>query len=128
MIAELSRAEMRVAEAICKGYTVKEAADALFVSPETVKSTKRNIFMKLNVKKETELIMLMVCNVLGKKFSIKELRERGVSMLLSLLFLVMALNYSSPDDMRQMRARRAGRRYEQVIGGTDDGGQDDDDE
>lgn len=118
---ELSRAERRVAEALCKGFTVQEAAESLFVSPDTVKSAKKSIFLKLNIKKETELVMWMACKVLGKNFNLKDLREKGISLLLSLTFLIMAVTYQSSDDMRQMRVRRSGRRYEQVV----DGGQDD---
>ena len=60
-------------------------------------------------------------DALGKKFSVKELREKGVSVLLSLTLLVMGCINATPDDMRRM-PRRGGRRIETVIdGGTDNG-------
>lgn len=79
MLRELSAAEMRVAEEMTKCGTREEIAEGLSVSINTVKSHMRNIFLKLNIHSDTELLMVMVCEKLGKKFNAKELREKGVS-------------------------------------------------
>lgn len=125
MLRELSAAEMRVAEEMTKCGTREEIAEGLSISINTVKSHMRNIFLKLNIHSDTELLMVMVCEKLGKDFSMKELREKGVSMLLSLTLLVMACTLNTPDSMRRM-SRRGGRvRIENVIDGGQDDGSDD---
>lgn len=121
MLRELSAAEMRVAKEMTKCRSRQEVADALFVSVNAVKWHLKNIYLKLNIHTDTELWIVMACEALGKKFSAKELRERGVSILLSLTLLVMGCINATPDDMRRM-PRRGGRRIETVIdGGTDNG-------
>ena len=121
MLSELSAAEMRVAKEMTKCRSRQEVADALFVSVNAVKWHLKNIYLKLNIHTDTELWIVMACEALGKKFSAKELRERGVSILLSLTLLVMGCINATPDDMRRM-PRRGGRRIETVIdGGTDNG-------
>lgn len=121
MLRELTASEMRVAKEMTKCRSRQEVADALFVSVNAVKWHLKNIYLKLNIHTDTELWIVMACEALGKKFSAKELRERGVSILLSLTLLVMGCINATPDDMRRM-PRRGGRRIETVIdGGTDNG-------
>jgi len=57
--AVLSAAEHRVADAIGRGLTNREAASALFVSPKTVDFHLHNIFRKLDVRSRTELAVRM---------------------------------------------------------------------
>lgn len=123
MLRELSAAEMRVAKEMTKCRSRQEVADALFVSVNAVKWHLKNIYLKLNIHTDTELWIVMACEALGKKFSAKELRERGVSILLSLTLLVMGCINATPDDMRRM-PRRGGRRIETVIDGVTDNGDD----
>lgn len=124
MLRELSAAEMRVAKEMTKCGTREEVAERLFLSVNTVKTHIKNIYLKLNIHTDTELWIVMACEALGKRFSAKELRERGVSILLSLTLLVMGCVNATPDDMRRM-PRRGGRRIETVMdGGTGDGGDD----
>lgn len=121
MLHELTAAEMRVAKEMTKCGTREEIAGRLSLSVNTVKMHIKNIYLKLNIHTETELWIVMACEALGKRFSAKELRESGVSILLSLTLLVMGCINATPDDMRRM-PRRNGRRIETVIdGGADDG-------
>lgn len=120
MLSELSPAELRVAKEMTKGGTREQVAERLFVSHNTVKSHLKNIFLKLNIHSELELWVLMACESLGKKFSAKELREKGVSILLSVTLFVMGCMNANTDDMRRM-PRRSGRKIEVVIDGGDDG-------
>lgn len=125
MLQELSATEMRVAKEMTKCVRRKDAAENLLMSIDSVKLHLKNIYLKLNIHSDTELLMVMVCDALGKKFSVKELRERGVSILLSLTLLVMGCMNMTPDDMRRM-PRRGGRRIEVVTdnGGLDNGSDD----
>lgn len=121
MLRELTAPEMRVAKEMTKCRSRQEVADALFLSINAVKWHLKNIYLKLNIHNDMQLVMVMVGDALGKKFSVKELREKGVSVLLSLTLLVMGCINATPDDMRRM-PRRGGRRIETVIdGGTDNG-------
>lgn len=121
MLRELTAAELRVAKEMTKCKGRQGVADDLCMSINTIKMHLRNVYLKLNIHTDMELQMVMACEALGKKFSIKELREKGVNILLSMIFLVMACTNASPSDMRRM-PRRSGRRIEIVMeGGTDDG-------
>lgn len=111
---------MRVAKEMTKCAGREGAAEKLYLSAETVRTHLKNIYLKLNIHNEMELLMVVVGDALGKKFSVKELREKGVSVLLSLTLLVMGCMNATPDDMRRM-PRRSGRRIEVV---TDNGGWD----
>lgn len=77
MLHELTAAEMRVAKEMTKCGTREEVAERLFLSVNTVKMHIKNIYLKLNIHTETELWIVMACEALGKRFSAKELRERG---------------------------------------------------
>lgn len=124
MLQELSATELRVAKEMTKCVRRKDAAENLLMSIDSVKLHLKNIYLKLNIHSDTELLMVMVCDALGKKFSVKELRERGVSILLSLALLVMGCMNMTPDDMRRM-PRRSGRRIEVVTDNGWDNGSDD---
>ena len=80
MLVELSRAEREVALALCKGLTDKEVADMLCRSYHTVRTQRRAIYGKLGVSKDTELMAAMICQHKGIKFTIADLREKGVSL------------------------------------------------
>lgn len=119
MLRELTASELRVAKELTKCQSRKEVADALCISLNSVKWHLNNIYLKLNIHNDMQLVMLMVGDALGKKFSARELREKGVTVLLSVTLLVMGCINATPDDMRRMPRR--GRRIETVIdGGTDD--------
>lgn len=55
-IKELTEKEQAVLELLYKGYSVKEIANELFVSVNTVKTHKTNILIKKDVNSVTELL------------------------------------------------------------------------
>lgn len=77
----LSRAEREVALMFCRGLTDKEIADRLFRSYHTVRTQKKTIYQKLGVSKDTELLWWMIFERLGKEFSLKLIRDKGIENL-----------------------------------------------
>ena len=59
MLAGLTKAERRVAEAVAGGRTNREVADQLFVSVKTVDFHLQAIYRKLSVRSRTELAVLL---------------------------------------------------------------------
>jgi DNA-binding NarL/FixJ family response regulator len=59
VVAALTKAERRVAEAVAAGRTNREVADHLFVSVKTVDFHLQAIYRKLDVRSRTELAVLM---------------------------------------------------------------------
>ena len=55
----LTRAESRVAAAVSRGLTNRDAADSLFISPRTVDAHLQHIYRKLGVSSRTELAALL---------------------------------------------------------------------
>jgi len=55
-INKLTQREIEIIKLLVKGKTSIEIADALFISPATVQTHRKNIFNKLKVKKVSELI------------------------------------------------------------------------
>ena len=76
----MSRAEREVALALCRGLTDKEVADMLCRSYHTVRTQKKAVYRKLGVSKDTELVAAMVCEHKGMTFTLKALREKGVTL------------------------------------------------
>ena len=89
----LTDREHLVAEQYCKGYR----------SEWTIKAQKRDIYRKLGISKDTELVLYMFCERMQIDFDLKEIRKHGLEIFFAVLFTLMAmLNYSI--DMRlQMR-------------------------
>lgn len=123
MLSELTATELKVAKEMTKCIRRQEVADNLFMSIDSVKRHLKNIYLKLNISNEMQLVMLMACDALGKKFSAKDIREKGVTILLSITLIVMACRLATPDSMRRM-PRRSGRRIEVVDNGGIDYGDD----
>ena len=73
VVAALTKAERRVAEAVAAGRTNREVADHLFVSVKTVDFHLQAIYRKLEVRSRTELAVLM-----ATRSSRDEVDERGV--------------------------------------------------
>lgn len=99
----LTDREHLVAEQYCKGLADKEVADVLNRSEWTIKAQKRDIYRKLGISKDTELVLYMFCERMQIDFDLKEIRKHGLEIFFAVLFTLMAmLNYSI--DMRlQMR-------------------------
>jgi DNA-binding CsgD family transcriptional regulator len=58
----LTAAERQVVRAVTAGRTNREAADVLFLSPHTVNSHLRHVYVKLGISSRTELVRLAVCH------------------------------------------------------------------
>lgn len=99
----LSCAEMEVANEFCKGYSDKEVADNLNKSYWTVKTQKKEIYRKLGISKETELLLYMICEKMKRDFDLKEIRKHGLELLFSVLFLIIQLVGDYHTDMRSCR-------------------------
>jgi len=61
-VIDLTRREEEVLELICKGYSNKEIADALFISQKTVEGHKSNLMDKTNTKSAINLMLFALKN------------------------------------------------------------------
>ena len=104
----LSEREHLVAEQYCKGLADKEVADRLQRSEWTIKAQKRDIYKKLGISKDTELVLYMFCERMKINFDIKEIRKDGIESFFSILFFIIAALDFHPD-MRQCRSRAKAR-------------------
>lgn len=59
---ELTKREIEVLSLICKGYTIKEIADQLFISQRTVDGHKANLFRKTGVDSSVKLVTFAIKN------------------------------------------------------------------
>jgi DNA-binding NarL/FixJ family response regulator len=59
-VVDLTRREEEVLELICKGYSNKEIADALFISQKTVEGHKSNLMEKTNTKSAINLMLFAI--------------------------------------------------------------------
>ncbi len=63
---ELTKREIEVLNLICKGFTIKEIADQLFISQRTVDGHKANLFRKTGVDSSVKLVTFAIKNNLYK--------------------------------------------------------------
>lgn len=77
--------EREIADLMARGLSEKEIAEHLNRSPATANNHTRNMREKLHVNKNTELILAYIADVNHKKFSISEIRQFGVSIILILI-------------------------------------------
>lgn len=104
----LSQREHLVAEQYCKGLADKEVADSLGRSEWTIKAQKRDIYKKLGISKDTELVLYMLCEKLKINFDLKEIRKHGLELFFSIMLLIVAaMDYHM--DMRRGRIQETGR-------------------
>lgn len=80
-----SEREKEVAELLCEGYTEKEIADKLFISPATVNNHTRHIREKFGLKKNSEIIIAYIAHLKGKPFNLSDIRKYGISIILVML-------------------------------------------
>lgn len=76
-----SPAELSVVEQLARGLSEKEIADKLNLSYHTVNNHLRNIRERHELQKNTEIIILYASYLSKKKFSFKEIKELGLSIL-----------------------------------------------
>ena len=93
----LSEREHLVAEQYCKGLADKEVADRLQRSEWTIKAQKRDIYRKLGISKDTELVLYMFCERMKMDFDLKEIRKHGIELFFSILFIIIAALDFHPD-------------------------------
>lgn len=101
----LSERERQVATEYCKGLADKEVADNLKRSVWTIKAQKRDIYKKLGINKDTELVLYMLCDRLKVNFDLKEIRKHGIEILFSVWFFILAITPNLQMDMRRLRVR-----------------------
>lgn len=85
----LTAGEWAVAKEYAKGLQDKEVAENLGKSVWTTKTQKKSIYLKLGISTSSELTLYVICRYLGKAFDLKKIRQFGVSILFSLLFVVV---------------------------------------
>lgn len=78
----ISAREKQIIETLAHGYTEKEIADQLCISPKTVSNHLDSIRKKIGVTKNTEIIAYYVATLRGKEFSLHKLREYGISIFI----------------------------------------------
>lgn len=77
--------EKEVSDLLARGLSEKEIADRLCISRDTVSNHLRNIREKYGLSKNTEIVLLYISMLNKKKFSLKDVRSQGVSILLVFL-------------------------------------------
>lgn len=58
VIDELTPQERRISQLLAQGRTTREAAAALFISPETVEYHLRHVYLRLNIRSREALTEL----------------------------------------------------------------------
>ena len=100
---ELTEREHLVAEQYCKGLADKEVAIVLHRSEWTIKAQKRDIYKKLGISKDTELVLYMLCEKMRVDFDLREIRKHGLEIFFAILFMLMAVMNYRIDMRMQMR-------------------------
>lgn len=100
---ELTEREHLVAEQYCKGLADKEVAIVLHRSEWTIKAQKRDIYKKLGISKDTELVLYMLCEKMKVDFDLREIRKHGLEIFFAILFMLAALMNYRMDMRMQMR-------------------------
>lgn len=81
----ISKREKEIIECLSHGLAEKEIGEKLFISPKTVNNHLDNIRKKLGVTKNVEIVAYYIASLRGKDFSIKLLREYGISIFIMYL-------------------------------------------
>lgn len=103
---ELTKQEMKIAQLVSVGYSDKEAADALHISPRTVVNHKQNIFVKLGINKATELVAWFWCLKFQKSFDLGELKKQAIAVFFLSCMLTSTIDFDH-NQWRPQRSRRA---------------------
>jgi len=119
--SSLSAREKTIAKLLAWGYTQKEIANKLFVSPLTISTHLRNIYRKLTIHKETDLCRYWIFYEYG-------IADNPLKKVIAVFFLALTTTmiFSQNNAVRVFRtapARQAtrtvrsarARRYENVF-------------
>lgn len=79
--------EKEIADLLARGYSEKEIADKLCISPATVNNHTRNIRERFGLHKNSKIVLLYIAEHNKKRFDLKAIRECGISVILVLLNL-----------------------------------------
>ena len=104
MTVELTPTELQIAECYCHGLVDKEISERVSKPIWTVKTHKKHIYQKLGIATTHELVLWMLCRYVGKGWSAREVRLRGLSAILSIILLVQTL--AGQTIARQIRSAR----------------------
>lgn len=85
--AKLGKRQMEVAEFIGFGYSIKETADQLNMSVETVKSTLKVVYAKIGIQKATELSKFVFCRRFDIPLSLCQPMRQAIASFLLVLFV-----------------------------------------
>ena len=56
---ELSQRELEIARLVAMGYSSKEVASQLFISSETVRTHRKNMLQRNNIRSFTQLVYML---------------------------------------------------------------------
>lgn len=80
-----STSELRAVELLAQGYTEKEIAEKLCISPHTVNNHLRNVRERNSLRNDKEVVLLYIAHLNKKHFSMAAIREVGIGATLILL-------------------------------------------
>jgi DNA-binding CsgD family transcriptional regulator len=80
-----SEAELRVVKVLASGSSEKEIADRLCISRHTVDNHLRNIRERFGLHKNTEIILLYIAQLNHKPFSLANIKQYGLEVILVLV-------------------------------------------
>lgn len=80
-----SEAELRVVKLLASGLSEKEIADRLCISRHTVDNHLRNIRERFGLHKNTEIILLYIAHLNHKPFSLSNIKQYGLEVILVLI-------------------------------------------
>lgn len=80
-----SEAELRVVKLLASGSSEKEIADRLCISRHTVDNHLRNIRERFGLHKNTEIILLYIAHLNHKPFSLSNIKQYGLEVILVLI-------------------------------------------
>lgn len=80
-----SRREKQIADLLARGMSEKEIAIKLNISVATVNNHTRNIRNKFGLTKNSEIILLYIAQRNGKHFSLRDIKEYGISIILVMI-------------------------------------------
>lgn len=98
-----SEAELRVVKLLASGSSEKEIADRLCISRHTVDNHLRNIRERFGLHKNTEIILLYIAHLNHKPFSLSNIKQYGLEVI---LVLINVCTYTDLKSLLVIRVRR----------------------
>lgn len=98
----VTQREMQIAELIYFGATEKEISNHLDIAIDTVKTHKRNLFVKTSSRNIADVTRWYVCHKTGVTLNPSEIARKAMTCML--LFLILALEVTNTDFIRPRRS------------------------